>query len=253
MKSKPCVPLLTGIVLSLLLSATGLQAQQRQRIVPLPGSQWKQKKDYDGFMIGSYFQKVSARTELVSFYAFLEDTLNTGGQWNVRHYSPAKAKPLIVIEEKRPVEYLRLESGASQTPAGNWKNQGPWTFRPAAIPAANLAVLIQYEVKPQQPYFVPAIVYRSKAPAQIKSYKAAFIAGTALKGGTYTVKQGKTVLHKGNIGQQLGGASFNISIPVDKLPKKGGIFQVDVSLIESGQSNGPQLVFDFYHQPYKPE
>ncbi len=250
MKSKPCSLLFAGVVLSLFLLTPGLQAQQRQRIVPLPGNQWKQKKDYGGFVIGSYFQKVSARTELVSFYAFLEDTLNTGGQWNVRHFSPAKAKPLIVIEEKRPVEYLRLESGANLTPAGDWKTQGPWTFHPSVIPVANLAVLIQYEVKSKQPYFVPAIIYRTKAPGQIKSYKASFIAGSALKGGKYTVKQGKTVVHKGNIGQQLGGASFNISIPVDKLPKKGGLFQVDVSLIEMGQSNGPQLVFDFYHQPY---
>lgn len=227
-----------------------LHAQQRQRIVPLPGNLWKQKKDYDGFVIGSYFQKVSARTELVSFYAFLEDTLNTSDPWMLRHFSPAKAKPLIVMEEKRPVEYLRLESNAALTPAGNWKTQGPWTFRPSVIPAANLAVLIQYEVNPQQPYFVPAIIYRSKAPARLKSYKATFIAGCALQGGTFTVKQGKSIIHKGNIGRQLGGASFNISIPVDKLPQKGGLFQVNVSLIETGQSNGPQLVFDLYHQPY---
>ena len=225
-----------------------LHGQQRQRISPLP--KWEQKNDKGDYVVGSYMKKVSARTELVSFYAHLPNDLDSKGSWFLSHYGPIKAQPLIVMTEKQPVDYLRLESAKQTSNGGIWKTYGPWSFAPNSIPAANMAVLIQYEPKGQAAYFVPAILYQKQKPAAIQSYRAVFLAGSALKSGSYTVSQGNTVLHSGKIGQQLGGATFNINIPLSKLPAKGAALRVQLSLIEQGKTNGPQLVFDFYHQPY---
>jgi hypothetical protein len=236
--------LLTLVLLVLL--AGGLWGQQRQRILPLPAAQWKQKQEQGEFVIGSYLEKVSARTELISFHAALPDNLNSKEKWHITYFAPATTAPLIVIQEKQPIDYIRLESAKMAGQKNRWKTCGPWTLAPNNIPAANMAVLIQYN----NTYFVPALLYQSQKPAKIQSYRAVFMAGTAIKSGEYVVSQGSTILHRGNIGRQLGGNAFHINIPYEKMPKTGGLVQVKVSLVEADQQNGPQLLFDFYHQPY---
>lgn len=236
-------------LLLLLLFSQTLSAQQRQLIKPLPENQWRGKNSFGQYVAGKFLEKVSTKSILISFYGYLERDANPQVDWKIRHYTPEKSDYLVVVEEKHPVEYVRLESTIQQAKGDSWNTFGPWKMQVADVPVRNLAVLVQHQSKGEAPFFVPALVYQSEPPGDIRLYRATFLAGADYSSGTYKVYHNNEVLHEGNIGQQLGGARFNLRIPTSKLPAQGAMLTVMVSLVEAGVPNGPELIFDFYHPP----
>lgn len=234
----------------LILYVHELNCQQWQKISPLPSKQWEEKYILQNYVSGRYDKNISSRSELVSFLLHGNSSSSSPSKnFYIKFPNYDKNHPLIVIEERQPVDYLRIESQVLEANQ-NWTILGPCNFQDVTIPISKLTALVQFPHQENNKIvFVPAILYHSTPPSQYQIYKATFIAGQAIESGYFKIFNGKKVIHEGYIGRQLGGARFDIRIPINKLPNSKTILTLEAGLTEEGFPNGPLIRFNFMHLP----